>query len=89
MICEHILHSTICSHQSYPVSVNGNDPSGVYCFDAIYKAKCFITRVFLSLYKVGSIGIKGFNNSNKKLPAVGLDLMHEIITGLRVQCLTN
>ena len=25
----------------------------------------------------------------KKLPPVGLDMMQEIITGLRVQCLTN
>ena len=49
-------------------------------------------RVFHSLYKVdrnGTIGIKGFNNSNKKLPPVGLDLMQQIITGLGVQCLTN
>ena len=27
--------------------------------------------------------------TTKKLPPVGLDLMQEIITGLRVQCLTN
>ena len=49
-------------------------------------------RVFHGLYTVGRngiINIKGFNNSNKKLPPVGLDLMQEIITGLRVQCLTN
>ena len=44
-------------------------------------------RVFHSLYmyKVGRngiIGIKGFNNSKKKLTPVGLDLMQEIITGL-------
>ena len=51
-----------------------------------------LDRDFHSLYKVGrngSIGIKGFNNSKKKLPQVGLDLMQEIITSLRVQCLTN
>ena len=49
-------------------------------------------RVFHSLYKVvrnGSIGIKGFNTSKKKLPPVGLDLIQEIITGLGVQCLAN
>ena len=48
-------------------------------------------RVFHSLYKVGRnaiIGIKGFNNSKKKLPPVGLDLVQEIIAGLGVQCLT-
>ena len=42
----------------------------------------------ISFHKVGRkgiIGIKGFNNSKKKLPAVGLDLMQEIITGLGVQ----
>ena len=32
---------------------------------------------------------KGFNNSKRKLPPVGLDLMLQIITGLGVQCLTN
>ena len=32
---------------------------------------------------------KGFNNSKKKLPPVGLDLMLQIITGLGVQCLTR
>ena len=50
-----------------------------------------ITRVFHSLYKIGRNGIivfKGINNSNKKLPPVGLDLMQEIFTGLGVQCLT-
>ena len=44
-----------------------------------------INRVFHSLYKVGRndiIGIKGFNNSKKSLPPVGLDLMLQIITGL-------
>ena len=48
-------------------------------------------RVFHSLYKVGGNGnfvFKGFNNSKKKLPPVGLDLMPQIITGLGVQCLT-
>ena len=43
-------------------------------------------RVVHSYYKVGrndSIGIKGFNSS-KKIPPMGLDLMQEIITGLRV-----
>ena len=37
-------------------------------------------RVFHSLYKVGRNGIIGlelFNNSKKKLPPVGLDLMQE------------
>ena len=50
------------------------------------------TRVFHSLYKVGRNGnfvFKGFNNSKKKLPPVGLDLMLQIITGLGVQCLTK
>ena len=40
---------------------------------------------FHSLYKAGrngNIGIKGFNNTKKKLPPVGLDLMPGIITGL-------
>ena len=49
-------------------------------------------RVFHSLYKVGRNGnfvFKGFNNSKKKLPPVGLDLMLQIITGLGVQCLTR
>ena len=49
------------------------------------------SRVFHSLYKVGRndiIVFKGINNSKKKLPPVGLDLMQEIFTGLRVQCLT-
>ena len=49
-------------------------------------------RVFHSEYKVNrncSIDIKGFNNSKEKLPPVGLELMQEIITGSRVQCLTN
>ena len=32
---------------------------------------------------------KDFNNSKKKLPPVGLDLMLQIITGLGVQCLTR
>ena len=44
-------------------------------------------RVFHSLYKVGRNGIivfKGFNNSKKKLPPVGVDLMQEIITSLIV-----
>ena len=53
--------------------------------------RCFITRIFHSLFKVGrngSIGIKGFKQQ-KKLPPVGLDLMQEIITGLEVQCLAN
>ena len=48
-------------------------------------------RVFHSLYKVGRNGnfvFKGFNNSKKKLPLVGLDLLLQIITGLGVQCLT-
>ena len=48
------------------------------------------TQVFHSLYKVGRNGnfvFKGFNNSKKKLPPVGLDLMLQITTGLRVQCL--
>ena len=48
-------------------------------------------RVFHGLYKVGRNGnfvFKGFNNSKKKLPPVGLDLMLQIITGLGVQCLT-
>ena len=48
--------------------------------------------VLYSLYKVGrngSICIKGFNKSKKKLPAVGLNLMQEIVTGLGVQCLTK
>ena len=50
-----------------------------------------IFRVFHSLYKVGRNGnfvFKGFNNSKKKLPPVGLDLVQEIIAGLGVQCLT-
>ena len=49
-------------------------------------------RVFHSLYKVGRNGnfvFKGFNNSKKKLPPVGLNLMLQIITGLGVQCLTK
>ena len=49
-------------------------------------------RVFHSLYKIarnGIILIKGFNNSKKKLPPVGLDLMQGIITSLRVHYLTN
>ena len=49
-------------------------------------------RVFHSLYKVGrnnNFVFKGFNNSKKKLPPVGLDLMLQIITGLGVQCLTK
>ena len=51
---------------------------------------CF-NRVFHSLCKVGRNGnfvFKGFNNSKKKLPPVGLDLVQEIIAGLGVQCLT-
>ena len=50
-----------------------------------------LIRVFHSLYKVGRNGnfvFKVFNNSKKKLPPVGLDLMLQIITGLGVQCLT-
>ena len=50
------------------------------------------SRVFHSLYKVGRNGnfiFKGFNNSKKKLPPVGLDQMLQIITGLGVQCLTR
>ena len=49
-------------------------------------------RVFHSLYKVdrnGNFVFKEFNNSKKKLPPVGLDLMLQIITGLGVQCLTK
>ena len=49
-------------------------------------------RVFHSLYKVGRNGnfvFKGFNNSKKKLPPVGLDLMLQIISGLGVQYLTR
>ena len=49
-------------------------------------------RVFRTLYKVdrnGNFVFKGFNNSKKKLPPVGLDLMLQIITGLGVQCLTR
>ena len=51
-----------------------------------------IIRVFRTLYKVdrnGNFVFKGFNNSKKKLPPVGLDLMLQIITGLGVQCLTR
>ena len=51
-----------------------------------------INRVFHSLDKVGrngSIGIKGFNINQKKLSPVQLDLMQEIITDLRVQCLNT
>ena len=50
------------------------------------------SRVFHNLYKIGRNGIivfKRINNSKKKLPPVGLDLMQEIITGLGVQCLTK
>ena len=49
-------------------------------------------RVFHSLYKVGRNGnfvFKGFNNSKKELPPVGLDLVQEIIVGLGVQCLSG
>ena len=49
-------------------------------------------RIFHSLYKVGRNGnfvFKGFDNSKKGLPPVGLDLMPQIITGLGVQCLTK
>ena len=57
-------------------------------FEFILKAS---NRVFHSLYKVGrnrNFVFKGFNNSRKKLPPVGLDLVQEIITDLGVQCLT-
>ena len=53
---------------------------------------CNVNRVFHSLYKVGRNGnfvFKGFYNSKKKLPLVGLDLMLQIITGLGVQCLNK
>ena len=49
-------------------------------------------RVFCTLYKVdrnGNFVFKGFNNSKKKLPPVGLDLMLQIITGLGVQSAKN
>ena len=52
----------------------------------------FVHRDFHSLYKVGRNGIivfKGINNSKKKFPPVGHNLMQEIITSLRLQCLTN
>ena len=47
---------------------------------------------FSQCIKVGRNGIivfKGFDNSKKRLPRVGLDLMPEIVTGLGVQCLTK
>ena len=44
--------------------------------------------VLHSLYKVRRNGIKGLKEQ-KKLTPIGLDLMQETITGLRVQCLTN
>ena len=64
------------------------------CYKGCYLSgnRFISSRVFHSQYKVGrngSIGIKGFYNNKKKLPLVGLDLMQEIITGLRVQCLIN
>ena len=51
-----------------------------------------VNRVYHSLYKVGRNGnfvFKGFNNSKKTLPQVGLDLMLQIITGLGVQYQTD
>ena len=71
------------SHIVVITSFSGNLPRYHYQMASI--------RVFHSLYKVGRNGnfvFKGFNNSKKKLPPVGPDLMLQIITGLGVQCLT-
>ena len=49
--------------------------------------KC--NRVFRTLYKVDRNGKKDLTTAKKKLPAVGLDLMLQIITGLGVYFLTR
>ena len=69
----------------------GMHGQGVTCVVGGCVAGEMATRVFHSLYKVGRNGnfkFKGFNNSKKMLPPVGLDLVQEIIAGLGVQCLT-
>ena len=41
------------------------------------------------LAEMAVLASKNLTTANKKLPPVGLDLMQEIITCLRVQCLTE
>ena len=75
--------------------IGSGDPVRVLClFHNKYtgynwRIYCWDYWVFHSLYKVGRNGnfvFNGLNNSKKKLPPVGLDLMLQIITGLGVQC---
>ena len=44
--------------------------------------------VYTKLVEMAGLASKDLTTA-KKLPPVGLDLMQEIITGFRVQCLTN
>ena len=44
---------------------------------------------FIQMGRNGNFVFKGFNNSKKTLPPVGLDLMLQIITGLGVQYQTD
>ena len=72
-------------------SLRGENKVTSFVFSPVTRQNNLI-RVFHSLSKVGRNGnfvFKGFTNSKKKLPPVGLDLMLQINTGLGVQCLTR
>ena len=45
--------------------------------------------VYTKLAEMAVLASKDLSTAKKKLPPVGLDLMQEIITDLRFQCLTN